>query len=87
MTFLCILFVSPLYFLIRKKWGGFFLNSVLYGLAVLCLISIIGAAIAPLFWLLAVGHAAFAYRRQAAVEHADLVATKLAEKMAGTQKR
>jgi hypothetical protein len=82
MTFLCILFVPPLCFLVRKKWGGFFLNAVLYGLALLCLISIVGIVIAPIFWLLAVGHAGFAHRRDMAAEHADLVATKLAEKMA-----
>lgn len=83
MTYLCILFISPAYFLSRKKWGGFVLNSILYGIACLCLISIVGAVIAPLFWLLAVGHASFTCRREQAEHHADLVATKMAEKMRG----
>lgn len=86
MTYLCILFLPPLYFLTRKKWGGFCLNAVLYGLAWLCVITIVGIVIAPVFWLLSVGHAGFACRRELAAEHADLVATKLAQKMAETQK-
>lgn len=81
MTYLCILFLSPAYFLSRKKWGGFFLNSILYGIACLCLISIVGAVVAPLFWLLAVGHASFSCRKEQMERHADLVATKMAEKM------
>ena len=35
MMYLCIIFASPLYFLVRKKWGGFVLNSILYGIACL----------------------------------------------------
>jgi hypothetical protein len=81
MTYLCIIFISPLYFLTRKKWGGFVLNSILYGIACLCVLSMVGIVIAPIFWFLAVGHAAFAHRREAMEEHATVIATKIAEKM------
>jgi hypothetical protein len=37
--------------------------------------------VAPFFWLLALGHASFTYRREALANHADLIATKMAEKM------
>lgn len=86
MTYLCIIFVSPAYFLTRQKWGGFILNSVFYGLAVLCLLSIIGAFIAPLFWILAVGHASFAYRKELMHEHATAIATEMAKKMKESEK-
>jgi len=44
----------------------------------------IGVWIAPFFWILAVGHAGFAYRREMIESHANLIATKMAEKMAET---
>jgi hypothetical protein len=81
MIYLCLIFIPPVYFLTRKKWGGFILNSILYCLAILCILSLIGMVIAPLFWLLAVGHAGFTYRKEMMHVHADLLATKMAEKM------
>lgn len=84
MIYLAIIFISPLYFLVRKKWGGFILNSILYGIACLCILSMIGFWIAPFFWILSVGHASFTYRKEAAERHADLVATKMAEKLRET---
>jgi hypothetical protein len=81
MIYLCLIFMPPIYFLTRKKWGGFILNSILYGLALLCICSIIGIMIAPLFWLLSVGHAAFSYRKEATEQAAEIFATKMAEKM------
>jgi hypothetical protein len=81
MIYLCIIFIPPVYFLVRKKWGGFVLNSILYGIACLCVLSIMGIVAAPIFWALAVGHAGFTYRKEMMVQHADLIATKMAEKM------
>lgn len=83
MMYLAIIFIPPVYFLSRNKWGGFFLNSALYGLAWLCVITIVGIVIAPLFWALAVGHAGFSYRKELMAVHADLIATKMAEKLKG----
>lgn len=80
MTYLCILFLPPAYFLTRKKWGGFCLNAVLYGIACLCVLSIIGIAVAPVFWILAVGHASFTYRQERSDRHVELLASKIAEK-------
>ena len=81
MMYLCIIFVSPVYFLTRQKWGGFALNSILYGLACLCVLSLVGMPIAPVFWLLSVGHAGFTYRKELMAHHAELIATKMAEKL------
>lgn len=79
--YLCIIFVPPLYFMARGKWGGFFLNACLYGLAWLCVLTIVGIMVAPLFWILAVGHAGFTYRKEMMATHADMIATKMAEKL------
>lgn len=76
-----ILFCSPLYFLTRKRWGAFAINATLYGLAWLFLITIIGAMFAPLFWFLAAGHASFSLRQETIEQHAELLATKMAEKL------
>ena len=81
MMYLCVIFISPLYFAARQKWGAFALNACLYGMACLCLITIIGAWIAPLFWILSVGHASFHLRTEMSHEHAELIATKMAEQM------
>jgi hypothetical protein len=81
MVYLAIIFIPPLYFLSRKKWGGFLLNALLYGIACLCILSVVGIVAAPIFGILAVGHAGFAYRREQVAVQADLIATKMAEKM------
>ncbi len=41
MIYLCLIFISPAYFITRRKWGGFILNSALYGIACLCVLSIV----------------------------------------------
>lgn len=86
MMYLCIILIPPAYFLARKKWGGFFLNSALYGMACLCILMIVFMWIAPFFWLLAVGHAGFAYRRELIVYQAEMIAARMAEKMRAQSK-
>jgi hypothetical protein len=85
MSYLCIIFISPVFFMTRGKWGGFVLNSILYGLAILCVLSMVGIVIAPLFWLLAVGHASWHLRRELMMQQAEMIATKMAEKMVQAQ--
>jgi len=86
MIYLCLIFIPPVYFLTRKKWGGFVLNSILYGLACLCVLSMIGIWVAPFFWIFSVGHASFTYRREMVASHAEMLASKMAEKMAETMR-
>ncbi len=81
MIYLCIIFIPPVYFIARKKWPGFILNSILYGMACLCVLTIIGIWVAPFFWALSVGHAGFTYRKEMMAVHADMIATKMAEKL------
>jgi hypothetical protein len=81
MMYLCIIFTPPLYFLVRQKWPGFALNAVLYGIACFFLLTFIGIPLAILFWTLSVGHAGFTYRKELLAYHAELIATKMAEKL------
>lgn len=81
MMYLIVIFISPLYFLLRKKWGGFILNSILYTLALIGLVTIIFFWAGIIFWGLAVGHAGWTIRQEMMEKHADLVATKMAEKI------
>lgn len=79
--YLAIIFIPPAYFIARKKWGGFILNSILYGIACLCVLTFVGIVVAPFFWALAVGHAGFNYRKELISVQADLIASKMAEKI------
>lgn len=81
MMYLCIIFIPPLYFLARKRWGGFILNAILYGIACLCVLTIALIPVGTVFWLLSVGHAGFTYRRELVASHAEMLATKMAEKL------
>ncbi|HEX9830335.1 MAG TPA: hypothetical protein VGA94_01485 [Thermodesulfobacteriota bacterium] len=81
MMYLTIIFISPLYFLIRQKWGGFILNVILYLFAWLGLMTVVFFWIGIPFWILAVGHAGWHLRQELMEKHAELVATKMAEKM------
>ena len=81
MMYLCIIFVPPVYFIARRKWGGFVLNSILYGIACCCLITIALIPVAIPVWALSVGHAGFSYRKELMSVHADMIATKMAEKL------
>jgi len=81
MLFLIIIFISPLYFLLRKKWGGFILNAILYVLALIGLVTIIFFWVGIIFWGLAVGHAGWVLRYELMEKQAELIAEKMSEKM------
>lgn len=81
MMYLAVIFISPLYFLIRKKWGGFILNSILYLLAVFTIFFGVGL----IFWALAVGHAGWYLRKEGMVEQAELIAKKMVEANKATE--
>lgn len=85
MTYLIIIFIPPVYFLMRQDWLGFIVNSIFYGLAVLLLLSIIGAIFSPFPWAIAMGHASWALRKQIMEEQATIMAKKMAETFRRTQ--
>ncbi len=79
-----VIFVSPAYFLVRKKWGGFVLNAILYLLAIFTIFFGIGVV----FWALGVGHAIWHLRKEHMLEQAEMIAQKMVEanKAAGSEK-
>jgi len=82
MMYLVIIFVSPLYFIFRKKWGAFILNAILYLLGWVT-ISIFGTGI--IFWLLGIGHAAWHLRKELMKEQAQMIANEMVAKMKETK--
>jgi len=72
-----IIFIPPLYFAIRKKWGGFIVNLILM---ILAAVTMPLAFIGFIFWIFAIGHATFHYRRELMEKHAELIAAKMKEK-------
>jgi hypothetical protein len=77
-------FCPPAYFMVRKKWGAFFVQSFFYGCALLLLVTMVFAIIAPAFWLIGFAHAMWdlqsVLRDQAMAKQAELIAEKMAKK-------
>ena len=82
MMYLVIIFVSPLYFIFRKKWGAFILNTILYLLGWVT-IWIFGPGI--MFWLLSIGHAAWHLRKELMKEQSQVIANEMVAKMKETK--
>ncbi len=76
--YLAALFCSPLYFLLRKQWGAFVINAILYTLA---LLTIMVFGIGIFFWALGAGHAFWdlsrVMREKAMRRQAELIAEKM----------
>jgi hypothetical protein len=81
MMYLGIIFIPPAYFIARRQWGGLALNGILYFIACCCVVTFVGIPLGILFWTLSVGHAGFTYRKELLTYHAELIATKMAEKL------
>lgn len=79
MMYLVIIFVSPLYFLIRGKIGGLILNAILYCLAIAFWVTIVFSWLGVIFWILAVGHAVWHHRRDLMMEHTEMIVTRITE--------
>jgi hypothetical protein len=77
MTILSIVFVPPLYFLLRGRWGAFTINAMLCFMALITLFFGIGL----IFWILAVLHAGWAYRAEFMEQQAERIASKVATRM------
>jgi len=78
MMYFIVLFVPPWYFAIRKKWGAFLINGFFY-LCSFPLLIFFGIGVIP--WALCVGHAGWHLRKEMMEEHAQMIATKMVEKM------
>jgi len=74
--FFIIIICPPLYLAIRQKWGAFVINLILM---ILAGFTILIGGIGLIFWVFAVGHAAWHYRQEQMEKHANLIAKKMRE--------
>jgi hypothetical protein len=81
MMIFVIMFASPLYFLIRGKFGAFFFNALLYGMAVFLVVTLVFIAFAPIPWAFAFIHASWHLRREVMQDQAKMIATEMAKKV------
>lgn len=81
MMYLAAIFVSPLYFLIRRRWLALIFNSIFYLIALGLLITIVGAPFAFVPWIIAATQAVWDLRKQLFEEQATAIAAKMAQTM------
>jgi hypothetical protein len=76
-TILGIVFLPPLYFLLRGRWGAFIINAFLCFMALVTLFFGVGM----FFWIAAIFHAGWAYRSEVMEQQAERIAGKVATRM------
>ena len=84
MIYLAAIFVPPLYFLIKKKWGTFFGSMVALFFAVIFAIMVVLLPISFILWGICSVVAVRDLRKRSLHEHAEVLAAKMAEKMRAT---
>lgn len=78
MIYLTAFFVSPLYFLIKKKWLAFIVHSIIYPIALFTIL-IFGVGI--FLWILLAVHALWDLRHQRDQELARAMAKEMVSAM------
>lgn len=81
MIYLVAIFVPPLYFLIKKRWLALIGSLVAFFFAVIFAIMMILLPLSFILWGVCSIVAVWDLRRRVACEHADFLATQMAEKM------
>jgi hypothetical protein len=85
MIYLTAIFIPPLYFLIKKKWLAFIGSMVAFFFAVIFTIMMILLPISFILWGLCSVVAVWDLRKRVIHESAEVLATKMAEKMREVQ--
>jgi len=85
MIYLVAIFIPPLYFLIKKKWLAFIGSMVALFFAVIFAIMMILLPISFILWGICAVVAVRDLRKRSMRENADILATKMAEKMREVQ--
>ena len=85
MIYLVAIFIPPLYFLIKKKWLAFIGSMVAFFFAVIFAIMMILLPISFILWGLCSIVAVWDLRKRLVHENAEILATKMAEKMREAQ--
>lgn len=81
MIYLVAIFIPPLYFLIKKRWLGFIVSCCLLVLSFFLAMTVIMLPVALILWALCSAVAVWNLRKQFVHESAEVLATKMAEKM------
>lgn len=77
MIYLVAIFLPPLYFLSRKRWGGFIISSLLCFFGLVTMIMGIGLV----FYGAAIAYAVFNLRMELSAKQAELIAERTAAKL------
>ena len=85
MIYLVAIFIPPLYFLIKKKWLAFIGSMVAFFFAVIFAIMMILLPISFILWGICSVVAVRDLRKRSMHESAEVLATKMAEKMREVQ--
>jgi membrane protein implicated in regulation of membrane protease activity len=85
MIYLVAIFVPPLYFLINKKWLALIGSMVAFFFAVIFAIMMILLPLSLILWAICSVVAVWDLRKRVMHENADVLATKMAEKMREAQ--
>jgi predicted membrane protein len=85
MIYLVAILIPPLYFLIKKKWLAFIGSMAAFFFAVIFAIMMILLPISFILWGLCSVVAVRDLRKRLVHEHAEVLATKMAEKMREVQ--
>ena len=82
MIYLTAVLIPPLYFLIKKRWVGFIVSSCLLVLSFFLACTVVMIPVALVLWALCATVAVWNLRKQLVRENAEVLASKIAEKMA-----
>ena len=85
MIYLVAIFIPPLYFLIKKKWLALIGSLIAFFFAVIFAMMMILLPISFILWGICSVVAVWDLRKRVMHENADILATKMAEKMRETQ--
>lgn len=85
MIYLAAILTPPLYFLIKKRWLGFVVSSCLLVLSLFLAMTVVLIPGALILWGLCSTVAVWNLRKANVHEAADVIATKMAEKMREAQ--
>lgn len=81
MQYLVAVLIPPLYFLMKKKWLGFFVSSFLLVVSFFLFMTVVLIPGALILWGLCSVVAVWDLRKQLMNEHATVIAEKMAENM------
>lgn len=86
MIYLIALFIPPLYFLIKKRWFALIGSLVAFFFAVIFAIMMVLLPVSFILWGICSVVALWDLRRRVAHDNAEVLASKIADKMQPTQK-